>query len=104
MEWEVTTAQQAVNGSSKRLEGESKKQWDLTCLATLSFICTADDCMMIHFPRKDFFLFQSPAYLDVESRSQKVGDLKYFKVCNVQEKEPEINGWDLLSRSGQSFT
>jgi hypothetical protein len=30
--------------------------------------------------------------------------LKYFEVRSVQEKEPGINGWDLLSRLGRSFT
>jgi hypothetical protein len=61
MEWEVGVAQQAVNGSIKRLQGESEKQWDLMCLAVLSFICATDDSMMIRFPRKDVFLFQPHA-------------------------------------------
>jgi hypothetical protein len=38
MEWEVGAAQHVVNESSKRLEDESKKLWDLMCLAVLSFI------------------------------------------------------------------
>jgi hypothetical protein len=41
---------------------------------------------------------------DAESRSRKVGDLKYFEVRSVQEKESGINGWDLLSQSEWSFT
>jgi hypothetical protein len=33
MEWEVGAAQQAVNGSSKRLEGESEKMMGLDVLS-----------------------------------------------------------------------
>jgi hypothetical protein len=57
------------------------------------------------FPyKKMYFYFNHPCNPDAESRSRKVEDLKYFEVHNVQEKEPGINGWDLLSRSGRSFT
>jgi hypothetical protein len=46
---------------SRRLEGKSEKQWDLTCTVASNFICAADDSVMIHFSRKDVFLFQPPA-------------------------------------------
>jgi hypothetical protein len=84
MEWEVGAAQQVVNGSSKRLEGESEKRWNLMWSAVLSFICAASDSMMIRFPReKIHFCFNHLRNPDVESRSQRVGDLKYFEVHSV---------------------
>jgi hypothetical protein len=38
------------------------------------------------------FYFNQPLNPNAESRSQKVRDLKYFKVRSVQEKEAGING------------
>jgi hypothetical protein len=88
----VGAVPQAVNGSRKRLEGESVKRWDLTHSEALSFICATCDSVMIHFLRKKMPLcFNHPRNPNVKLRSQKVGDLKYFEVRNVQAKEPGIN-------------
>jgi hypothetical protein len=44
--------------------------------------------MMIHFPRKKApFQFNNLCNLDAKSRSQKVGSLKDFEICDVPEKE-----------------
>jgi hypothetical protein len=57
-------------------------------LSSDGFIGIADDSMMIRFPRKKVpFRFNNPCNLDAESRSQKVGSLKDFKICGVPEKE-----------------
>jgi hypothetical protein len=39
-----------------------------------------------------YFCFNHQRNLNIELRSQKVGDLKYFEVRSVQEKEPGIKG------------
>jgi hypothetical protein len=105
MECKVGAAQQAVNGSSKRLEGESEKRWDLMCSTALSFICIVGDSVMIHFPRKRcLFVSTTRAIRTWNQEAKKFKSLNYFDVHSIQEKEPEINGRDLLSRSGRSFT
>jgi hypothetical protein len=58
-----------------------------------SFIGTADDNAMIHFPRKKmYFCFNHPRDPDARSRRQNVGSLKDFEVGGVPEKEPQHNG------------
>jgi hypothetical protein len=48
---------------------------------------------MIHFPKKKkHFYFNHLRNLDMRSRSQKIGGLKYFEVHNIQEKDPRISG------------
>jgi hypothetical protein len=54
--------------------------------------------------KKMSFCFNHRRNLDVGSRSKKFGSLKDFEIHSVQEKEPEISGWELLSRSGRSST
>jgi hypothetical protein len=91
--------------SSKRLEGESEKRWDLMCSAVLGFICIVGDSMMIYFSRKRCLSVSTTHIIQMWNReAEKFESLKYFEVHNIQEKEPEINRRDLLSRSGRSFT
>jgi hypothetical protein len=48
-----------IGAASSRKGGEikSEKRWDETCPVALSFIGVESDSVMIHFPRKDAFLF-----------------------------------------------
>jgi hypothetical protein len=105
MEWKVGATQQAVNGSSKRLEDESEKRWALMSSVVLSFIYIVDDSMMIRFPRKRYIFISTTHAIRMWNReAKKFGSLKYFEVCGVPKKEPRISGWYLLSRSRRSFT
>jgi hypothetical protein len=91
--------------SSKRLEGESEKRWDLMCSTALNFICIVGDSVTIHFPRKRcLFVSTTRAIQTWNQEAKKFESLKYFEVHSIQEKEPEINGHDLLSRMRRSFT
>jgi hypothetical protein len=55
----------------------------------LRFIGASVDSVMIHFPPKKMsFYFNYPCDPNAGSRSQKVGSLKYFKVCSILKKEP----------------
>jgi hypothetical protein len=75
------------------LEDESEKRWDMTCSVALSFICAADDSMMIRFPRKIYLSVSTTHAIQTRIKeAKKFGSLKYFEVHNVQEKEPKING------------
>jgi hypothetical protein len=49
-------------------------------LNSVSFIDAASDTVTIHFPRKGDFCFNHPHNPDVDSRGQKGGSLKAFKV------------------------
>jgi hypothetical protein len=80
----VGVTRQAVNGSSKRLEGESEKQRDLMCSAMLSFICIAGDSMTIRFPRKRCLSVSTTRAIRTWNReAKKFGSLKYFDVHSV---------------------
>jgi hypothetical protein len=46
---------------------------------------------MIHFPRKDIFLFQPLARFDRRIEKPKSESLKYFEICDVQETELLVN-------------
>jgi hypothetical protein len=92
MEWKMGATQQVVNGSSKRLEGESEKRWDLTCSVVLSFICAVGDNMIICFPRKRYLSVSTTHGIQMRNQeAKKFGSLKYFEVHSVQGKESKIN-------------
>jgi hypothetical protein len=71
----------------------------------LSVICASDDNMMIQFSGKRCLSVSTTRAIRTPDRgAKKFGSLKDFEVRNIQEKKLEINGWELLSRSGQSST
>jgi hypothetical protein len=76
---------------NRRLEDMSEKRWDLACTAASSFICVVGGSVMIRFPRKMHLCFNHPCDPTVGSRSLKVGSLKYFEICGIQEKELQVS-------------
>jgi hypothetical protein len=70
-------------------------------LSSASFIGIVGDSVTIRFLRKKgSFHFNNPRNLDAESRSQKVGSLKYFEIHGVPEKELPHNGQKVINLFG----
>jgi hypothetical protein len=70
-------------------------------LSGVSFIGTTNGSVMICFPRKKVsFCFNHPHDPDTESRSQKVNNLKDFKVHEVPKMEPLHNGQKAINPFG----
>jgi hypothetical protein len=70
-------------------------------LSSASFIGIVGDSVTIRFLRKKgSFHFNNPRNPDAESRSQKVGSLKYFEIHGVPEKELPHNGQKVINLFG----
>jgi hypothetical protein len=70
-------------------------------LSSASFIGIVGDSVTIRFLRKKgYFHFNNPRNPDAESRSQKVGSLKYFEIHGVPEKELPHNGQKVINLFG----
>jgi hypothetical protein len=58
--------------------------------------------MMIHFPRKRYLFVSTTRTIQMRNQeTKKIGSLKYFEVCSVQEKVPKINGWKFIKSINQ---
>jgi hypothetical protein len=52
----------------------------------------AGNSVTIYFPRKKSLSLSTTRMIRSQDReAEKVGNLKYFDVCGVQEKEPWVN-------------
>jgi hypothetical protein len=58
-------------------------------LAMLSFICAADDSVMIHFLRKRCLSVSTTRTIWTRDQgAKKFGSLKDFDICGIHRKEP----------------